>query len=147
MIALIQGGLKEQSLSNSYDVVVIGAGTGGYVAAIRASQLGLKVAVVEKQKASMWSRIVRTVTGASNEELSAITSRSSSPRVSSIDEDGVHLTLVDDKTSDEEDMRAPFTHEELSDDEAPIPRLPPGLEEKQGGKSGHFVRSNQELPQ
>ena len=35
----------------SYAVVVIGAGTGGYVAAIRASQLGKKVAVVEKQKA------------------------------------------------------------------------------------------------
>src|SRR5256884_8937789 len=34
-----------------YDVVVIGAGTGGYVAAIRAAQLGLTVAVVEKQKA------------------------------------------------------------------------------------------------
>src|SRR2546429_8926802 len=34
-----------------YDVVVIGAGTGGYVAAIRAAQLGLAVAVVEKQKA------------------------------------------------------------------------------------------------
>ena len=34
----------------SYDIVVIGAGTGGYVAAIRASQLGKKVAVVEKQK-------------------------------------------------------------------------------------------------
>src|ERR1041384_7730502 len=33
------------------DVVVIGAGTGGYVAAIRAAQLGLKTAVVEKQKA------------------------------------------------------------------------------------------------
>jgi dihydrolipoamide dehydrogenase len=38
-------------LANAYDVVVIGAGTGGYVAAIRASQLGKKVAVVEKQKA------------------------------------------------------------------------------------------------
>ena len=36
---------------NEYDLVVIGAGTGGYVAAIRAAQLGLKVAVVEKQKA------------------------------------------------------------------------------------------------
>jgi len=38
-------------LANSYDVVVIGAGTGGYVGAIRAAQLGKKVAVVEKQKA------------------------------------------------------------------------------------------------
>ena len=32
----------------SYDVVVIGSGTGGYVAAIRAAQLGLKTAVVER---------------------------------------------------------------------------------------------------
>ena len=38
-------------MANSYDVVVIGAGTGGYVAAIRASQLGKKVAVIERQKA------------------------------------------------------------------------------------------------
>ena len=38
-------------MANAYDLVVIGAGTGGYVAAIRASQLGMKVAVVEKQKA------------------------------------------------------------------------------------------------
>ena len=38
-------------MATAYDVVVIGAGTGGYVAAIRASQLGKKVAVVEKQKA------------------------------------------------------------------------------------------------
>ena len=32
-----------------YDLIVIGSGPGGYVAAIRASQLGLKVAVVEKE--------------------------------------------------------------------------------------------------
>ena len=38
-------------MPGSYDVVVIGAGTGGYVAAIRAAQLGKNVAVVEKQKA------------------------------------------------------------------------------------------------
>ncbi|MFI5000054.1 MAG: dihydrolipoyl dehydrogenase [Reyranellales bacterium] len=35
--------------SETFDLVVIGAGPGGYVAAIRASQLGLKVAVVEKR--------------------------------------------------------------------------------------------------
>lgn len=32
----------------NYDLIVIGSGPGGYVAAIRASQLGLKTAIVEK---------------------------------------------------------------------------------------------------
>ena len=32
--------------SNLFDLIVLGAGPGGYVAAIRASQLGLNVAVV-----------------------------------------------------------------------------------------------------
>lgn len=36
-------------MANSYDVIVIGGGPGGYVAAIRASQLGLKTAVVERE--------------------------------------------------------------------------------------------------
>lgn len=36
-------------MAKEYDVVVLGAGPGGYVAAIRAAQLGKKVAIVEKQ--------------------------------------------------------------------------------------------------
>ena len=35
--------------SNTYDMIVIGAGPGGYVAAIRGAQLGLKVAIVERE--------------------------------------------------------------------------------------------------
>jgi dihydrolipoamide dehydrogenase len=38
-------------MANEYDVVVIGSGTGGYVAAIRAAQLGLKTGVVERAPA------------------------------------------------------------------------------------------------
>src|SRR5919198_800086 len=34
----------------AYDLIVIGSGPGGYVCAIRAAQLGLKTAVVEKEK-------------------------------------------------------------------------------------------------
>src|SRR5438477_2442396 len=36
-------------MADQFDVVVIGAGPGGYVAAIRAAQLGMKVALVEKR--------------------------------------------------------------------------------------------------
>ncbi|MGD9918292.1 MAG: dihydrolipoyl dehydrogenase [Paenirhodobacter sp.] len=36
-------------MSQSFDMIVIGAGPGGYVAAIRGAQLGLKVAVVERE--------------------------------------------------------------------------------------------------
>ena len=36
--------------SNNYDLVVLGAGTGGYTAAFRAGQLGLKVALVDEYK-------------------------------------------------------------------------------------------------
>src|SRR4051812_47138184 len=41
---------SDQSSEKSFDLVVIGAGPGGYVAAIRAAQLGMKVACVEKDK-------------------------------------------------------------------------------------------------
>jgi len=37
-------------MAESFDVTVIGAGPGGYVAAIRAAQVGLKTAIIEKDK-------------------------------------------------------------------------------------------------
>lgn len=37
-------------MANEYDVVILGGGTGGYVAAIQAAKAGLKVAIVEKEK-------------------------------------------------------------------------------------------------
>jgi dihydrolipoamide dehydrogenase len=36
-------------MATDYDMIVIGAGPGGYVAAIRGAQLGLKVAIVERE--------------------------------------------------------------------------------------------------
>ncbi len=36
-------------MSDTYDVIIIGAGPGGYVTAVRAAQLGLKTAVVERE--------------------------------------------------------------------------------------------------
>src|SRR5207344_3188545 len=40
---------RAAEMAKEYDVVVLGAGPGGYPAAIRASQLGLKTAIVEKK--------------------------------------------------------------------------------------------------
>ncbi|EMG20897.1 tRNA uridine 5-carboxymethylaminomethyl modification enzyme GidA domain protein [Leptospira interrogans serovar Copenhageni str. LT2050] len=39
-------------MSAEFDVVVIGAGPGGYVCAIRCAQLGFKTAIIEKRKPS-----------------------------------------------------------------------------------------------
>src|SRR5438045_7354686 len=36
-------------MSDTYDLIVLGSGPGGYVAAIRAAQLGLKTAIVERE--------------------------------------------------------------------------------------------------
>src|SRR2546426_5037880 len=41
---------KGNALANSFDVIILGGGPAGYVAAIRAAQLGLATAVVEKEK-------------------------------------------------------------------------------------------------
>ena len=37
-------------MADTYDLIVLGSGPGGYVAAIRAAQLGLKTAIVEREK-------------------------------------------------------------------------------------------------
>ncbi len=47
VIVIVAG--KDFSMANQFDVVVIGAGPGGYVAAIRSAQLGLKTAVIERE--------------------------------------------------------------------------------------------------
>ena len=47
--ALCRNPYKGMRMEASYDLVVIGSGPGGYVAAIRAGQLGLKAAVVERE--------------------------------------------------------------------------------------------------
>jgi dihydrolipoamide dehydrogenase len=39
---------KEYHMTTDYDIIIIGSGPGGYVAAIRASQLGMRTAVVER---------------------------------------------------------------------------------------------------
>ena len=45
MIGMVMGSIPEE-----VDLAVIGGGVGGYVSAIRASQLGMDVAIVEKEK-------------------------------------------------------------------------------------------------
>src|SRR3546814_8614348 len=45
-----EGLLKEPIMADTnYDLIVLGSGPGGYVAAIRAAQLGLKTAIVERE--------------------------------------------------------------------------------------------------
>src|SRR3982751_5288661 len=42
--------MSEHRMADTYDLIVLGSGPGGYVAAIRAAQLGLKTAIVEREK-------------------------------------------------------------------------------------------------
>ena len=60
-----------------YDIIVIGSGPGGYVAAIRAAQLGKKVAVVERAEAgnvSVRDRKGETTTMEVDEFIAKVTS-------------------------------------------------------------------------
>jgi dihydrolipoamide dehydrogenase len=43
--------VPETTMADQFDVIVIGAGPGGYVAAIRAAQLGMSVAIIDKRNA------------------------------------------------------------------------------------------------
>ena len=47
-------------MSENFDVVVLGSGPGGYVAAIRAAQLGLKTAIVERELAEGQLQLLST---------------------------------------------------------------------------------------
>ena len=49
-LGINQTGKELKKMTKTYDLVVIGSGPGGYTGAIRASQLGLKTALVEKHK-------------------------------------------------------------------------------------------------
>jgi len=49
-VKIIRGNTDMAESKTNFDVVIVGGGPGGYVAAIRASQLGMKVAVVERDK-------------------------------------------------------------------------------------------------
>src|SRR5438105_12993796 len=48
--ARVSEAFTELSANDTFDLIIIGSGPGGYVAAIRAGQLGLKTAIVEKDK-------------------------------------------------------------------------------------------------
>src|SRR4249919_657902 len=49
-IALLTAIRVRTQMADTYDLIILGSGPGGYVAAIRASQLGLKTAIVEREK-------------------------------------------------------------------------------------------------
>jgi dihydrolipoamide dehydrogenase len=48
-LGIIKTNIEKRGFMETFDVVVIGAGPGGYVAAIRSAQLGFTVAIVEKE--------------------------------------------------------------------------------------------------
>ena len=69
--------------AQTFDVVVIGAGPGGYVAAIRAAQLGQKVAIVSSKPQTTRSSVQAVLTGAPHPAGTPVATHSTSaPRLS-----------------------------------------------------------------
>src|SRR5256714_7868868 len=46
----VREAFTELSANDTFDLIIIGSGPGGYVAAVRAGQLGLRTAIIEKDK-------------------------------------------------------------------------------------------------
>lgn len=49
--------MATDSTLKKYDTLIVGSGPGGYIAAIRAAQLGMKVAIVEREHLGEFARI------------------------------------------------------------------------------------------
>src|SRR3954464_13148485 len=49
-MTFIRGAVVADNAGSTFDVVILGGGSGGYAAALRAGELGLSVALVEKDK-------------------------------------------------------------------------------------------------
>src|SRR5689334_7489186 len=49
-LRLVKEAFTQLSANQTFDLIIIGSGPGGYVAAVRAGQLGLRTAIIEKDK-------------------------------------------------------------------------------------------------
>ena len=89
-------------MSNSYDVIIIGAGPGGYVCAIRCAQLGMKVGVVEK----------RETLGGTCLNIGCIPSKALLAASEKFDEANNHFAEMGIKVSPKLDLKAMMKHKD-----------------------------------
>lgn len=89
-------------MSDKFDVIVIGAGPGGYVAAIRCAQLGLKTACVEKRK----------TLGGTCLNIGCIPSKALLHASERYEEAGHHLGNLGIKVSPKLDLKAMMKHKD-----------------------------------
>lgn len=89
-------------MSDKFDVIIIGAGPGGYVAAIRCAQLGLKTAIVEKRK----------TLGGTCLNIGCIPSKALLHASEKFEEAEHHMADVGVKVSPKLDLKAMMKHKE-----------------------------------